>query len=83
VRNLASKLAPIAGGVTCSKGEGFYVSETGELIQEPVTVVTIFINITDPLLEKIYAIAKAFCNNMKQECILMKVNGRAYLIPPN
>ena len=76
-------MAALAGGVTCNKGEGYYISETGELIQEPVTTVTIFINVNDTMLEKIYIIVKDFCKKMGQECILMKVNGQAYLIPPN
>jgi len=80
VRGMAMMLSELAGGATSIPGYGFYMSDSGKLIEESVTVVTVSINLTKEIKEEIVNMAKWLSLMLKQESVLVKVNGAAYLI---
>jgi len=80
VRGMATMLSELAGGATSTPGYGFYVSDTGKLIEESVTVVTVSINLTKDIKEEIVNMAKWLSLSLHQESVMLKVNGAAYLI---
>jgi hypothetical protein len=70
------------GGSTASKALGAWVSKSGELIKEDVTL--IFSYADQSLLtlyaDEIYEFCLSMKNDLKQEAIALEINGELYLI---
>lgn len=81
---VAHSLATMFGGCTAIKGNGFYVADSGELVQEDVTVITAYNLSDDYTLEDITELAQAIgaCvqADMKQECVLVKIDDSVYFV---
>lgn len=69
------------GGYTAYRADGGYVADSGELICEPILVVTSVTDI-EPIVLWAYIkrIGKALCIIMSQECVLVSVNGQVEFV---
>ena len=78
VKATLAKLSSIFGGATAQQAYGGWVSESGNLVTEKVTIV--YANCTREQLESNIAervnYAKQLCKDMSQECISVRVNGK-------
>ena len=78
VKKTLAKLSSIFGGATAQSAFGGWVSESGNLVTEKVTIV--YANCTSEQLENNIAecveYAKRLCKEMSQECISVRVNGK-------
>lgn len=72
-------LADIAGGVTAIEGHGHWQAKTG-LVKESVTLLSVSLNSTEEVLQEVNHLCKWLANRLKQEAILVKINGVAYLV---
>jgi hypothetical protein len=69
------------GGSTATQGLGGWVSETQGLIKEDVTLVTSYANrLKKSSLEKVKAFALDMKSELKQEAVLVAVDGAAFLL---
>ena len=78
VKKTLAKLSGIFGGATAQSAYGGWVSESGNLVTEKVTIV--YANCTSEQLEanisECVSFAKQLCREMSQECISVRVNGK-------
>lgn len=78
-----TRLSSIFGGATCAPAIGGWVSESGELVKERVTIVYAFC--TDEQLERhldteVLSICEKIKKDMSQEAVSLEVNGELYFI---
>ena len=75
-------LSRFFGGATCAPAIGGWVSESGELVKERVTIVYAFC--TDEQLERydedIISVCEKIKKDMAQEAVSLEVNGELYFI---
>lgn len=76
------KLSTIFGGATASNAFGGWVSKTGEVVTEKVTIVYSFCS-SEQLaknIETIYGICQDLKTSMKQEAITLEINGQVKFV---
>lgn len=78
-----TKLSELFGGATCAPAIGGWVSESGELVKERVTIVYAFC--TDEQLERnldehVLPLCEKIKKDMSQEAVSLEVNGELYFI---
>jgi len=77
VRHIMASLSGLFGGATTIGGEGAWVDDEGELICEPVRIVSSFTD-SATLREKrdnVYALCRQLCNDMSQDCVTLEIDG--------
>ncbi len=80
VRGVTRMLVDLAGGATKIKGEGVYVTERGELVEEEVTMVVASVKTNEQLLNEVMQIAQWLKRDMQQESVMLKINSKTYLV---
>lgn len=75
-------LSDLFGGATCTKALGAWVSNSGELVKESVTMVFAFADQAqlEANIKEIYDYCLKLKISMTQEAIALEVNGELYLI---
>ncbi|KAJ3144513.1 hypothetical protein HDU89_008195 [Geranomyces variabilis] len=78
-------LVGIAGGVTAVDGHGHWEANDGNddgpaVVREAVTLLSVSLESDDEVLKEIYEMAKWLAGRLRQEAVLVKVNGVAYLV---
>ena len=82
VSGLLKTLSEYFGGATAVPGKGAYVTDSGELVTEDVTICYAFVErakvkiATDVAVEE----AKRVRDQMRQECVMVEIDGVAHLI---
>lgn len=78
-----STLSVLNGGATASNGTGGWMSDEKGLIKESVVVInSSCAELTESLLESVYAMAVKILTDMSQEAVSLYVDGKLYLIFP-
>lgn len=83
VRYVHERLSQLFGGATCTPAIGGWVSESGELVRERVTIVYAFATDAqmDMYLDKeVLPICEKIKNDMSQEAVSLEVNGELYFV---
>jgi hypothetical protein len=77
-----SLLAECFGGSTSSDALGAWISQSGELIKERVTLVFSYVNSSqlENHIETIYDFCLVMKKELSQEAIALEVNGELYLL---
>lgn len=82
VRDISRQFSALFGGAT-AKGDnvGYFLSETGQLVEEKVTIVSSFCldNLADHY-DRLFEIAREAKADWKQESILLDINGEVNFI---
>lgn len=78
-----TKLSEMFGGATCAPAIGGWVTESGELVKERVTIVYAFC--TEQQLDKylehdVLPLCEKIKKDMAQEAVSLEVNGELYFI---
>ena len=75
VDNIARRLSSKFGGATSTSGIGYYVSNTGQLIREKITIVKSYHD-HDPAaaLEYTSVLARELCHELTQESVTIETN---------
>lgn len=76
------ELSTMFGGATASNAFGGWVSKTGEVVTEKVTIVYSFCS-SEQLstnIEQIYSICQRLKASMKQEAITLEINGQVKFV---
>ena len=82
VKNVIRELSVLFGGATASNAVGGWVSESGEIVIEHVTIVYSFCT-SEQLnrhFEDIYAIAQRIKREMSQEAVTIEINGQVKFV---
>lgn len=82
VEHTAERMSKLFGGVTITKAEGGWVSESGELVREGVTIVRSNYNssMSNDQQASVIKLARKLKGLMKQESVSVDVNGKMYFI---
>ncbi|KAI8587885.1 hypothetical protein BDZ88DRAFT_423562 [Geranomyces variabilis] len=80
-------LVGIAGGVTAVDGHGHWEANDDDndgdgpaVVREAVTLLSVSLESDEEVLKEIYEMAKWLAGRLRQEAVLVKVNGVAYLV---
>jgi hypothetical protein len=81
IERVEYELSNMFGGCTSYETFGSYVSDSGKLVREAVTVVNSFsTKIENEQMEMVIQICEWLKMEMSQECVSLEVNGRLYFI---
>ena len=82
VERVVRSMVDLAGGATTMPGSvGYWMDNTGVLIKEEITIVTINMAVLNTRIKQtLLSIAKNLAREMDQEAIFLKINQKAYLI---
>lgn len=82
VKAVRKALSNRFGGATGINAVGSYVDTKGNLINEPVVIVSAFISedTHNGAMEFVQEIAETICNAMSQECVMFTYDGIGYLV---
>lgn len=74
-------LSAVNGGATATPGQGAWVSDSGELVVEPVTVIESFTpTVSLKVLKTLVRLARSIQQAMEQEAVSVRVNDTLYII---
>ena len=80
--HILNALSCLFGGATSQPGTGAWISDTGALIVENVTIC--FSYCSRQALKKnrkaLFAIAKDLCKELKQDCVSVEINGKLFFV---
>lgn len=79
---IAKYLSANFGGATSTKASGYWVSDSGELIKENVTLVYAYCTSKDLSLKKndIFALAQEMKESLSQEAVSVELDNTLYLV---
>jgi hypothetical protein len=82
VNGVLSKFAKMFGGSTSTRATGAWITESGDLVKEEVTLVYSFVDVTETVEVSVKAIAAGLAKRLQQEAVLVEINGTAYTVAP-
>ncbi|KAJ3436736.1 hypothetical protein M0813_01628 [Anaeramoeba flamelloides] len=84
INKVAKKVSQLTGGATVILASGYWISEKEQnsLIEEPVAVVSSFVNIDSKLVNSFLIIGKCLATELNQEAVLLKFVNQSFLISP-
>jgi len=83
VTGMARMLAELAGGCTATEGSGFYLSHSGRIVQEDVTILQSHMDLSqEEVREELLSMAHFLCIMLQQESVLVNLGGSPMLIAP-
>lgn len=79
---IAKYLSANFGGATATKASGYWVSDSGELVKENVTLIYAYCTNQDLALKKndILALAKEMKEDLSQEAVSVELDNTLYLV---
>lgn len=77
---VAHRLATLAGGFTIETGTGGWVDDTGNLVQEPVSIVTAYNHDAESIYQSIEDLLGEFLSGARQDAVLVEVNGKGRIL---
>ena len=78
---IAKELTALCGGATVTKGGGYWTKSDGELIAEPVALVSAFTDLSfDTLWSNLRTILYTYKKQAKQDAVLISFNGAGILL---
>ena len=82
VKNTCSFLSGLFGGCTAVNASGSWISDAGNLIQEPITIVYSYCNKLQLIKAKksIVKFCKNICSEMLQEAVSLEINNQLYFV---
>lgn len=81
VLDINHELLTIFGGSTRTKGVGSWQSETGRIIHENVTIITVFDdNLTSDKTNFVVSLALRMKSKLGQESVMLEVNDKKYFL---
>lgn len=82
VERTARYLSELFGGSTVSEEKGYYVTDNGNLVAEPVYIVWAFCS-TEQLEEHVLKVikwAEMICQELQQESVAVVINGHMFFV---
>jgi hypothetical protein len=81
VHGMARMLSELAGGCTATEAVGFFVASNGQLVQERVTVLQSYMDLsTADVRDELHQMAAFLCRALQQESVLINMDGQPLLV---
>ena len=84
VEGMARMLAEMAGGCTAIPAQGFYVSDSGRLVRESVTILQSFLDLSsESVRTELESMSYFLASLLQQEAVLVQFDQQAFLLRPH